>query len=59
MNNWELYDALIDGIPSDRVVDECIIGLNWTFVRADDLAGIAMTFQGSSVSGLTPCHNFR
>ena len=52
MNNWELYDALIDGIPADRVVDECIIGLHWTFVRSGDMAGIAMTFQGSSLSGL-------
>ena len=53
MKNWELYDILLDGIPSDLFVDECIIGLNWTFVRAGDYAGIAMTFQGSSVSGLT------
>ena len=52
VNNWKLYDTLIDGIPSDLVVDECIIGLQWTFVRSGDHAGIAMTFQGSSMTGL-------
>lgn len=52
MSNWDLYDALIDGIPSGHTVDECMIGLHWTFVRSGDHAGIAMTFQGSSISGL-------
>ena len=51
-NGWDLYNALIDGIPSGLTVDECIIGLNWTFVRSGDLAGIAMTYQGSSATGL-------
>ena len=51
-SNWDLYDALIDGVPSDLTVDECIIGLHWTFVRSGNYAGIAMTFQGSSISGL-------
>ena len=52
MNCWELYDTLIEEIPTDRTVDECVIGLNWTFVRSGDLAGIAMTYRGSSISGL-------
>ena len=52
MNRWELYDTLIEGIPTDRTVDECVIGLNWTFVRSGDLAGIAVTYRGSSTSGL-------
>ena len=51
-NSWELYDALIEGIPSDLIVEECLIGLHWTFIRAGRYAGIAMTFQGSSLSGL-------
>ena len=51
-SNWDLYDALIDGVPSDLTVDECIIGLHWTFVRSGNYAGIAMTFQGNSISGL-------
>lgn len=50
--NWEIYDALIGEIPSDLTVDECIIGLHWTFVRAGRFTGIAMTFQGSSITGL-------
>lgn len=51
-SNWSLYDALIAGIPDDLTVDECIIGLHWTFIRAGNRAGIAMTFRGSSISGL-------
>lgn len=50
---WELYDALIESIPGEPVVEDCIIGLNWTYVCAGDYAGIAMTFQGSSASGLS------
>ncbi len=51
-NNWELYDSLIEGIPSGLVIEECLIGLHWTYVRAGEYAGIAMTVQGSSLSGL-------
>ena len=50
---WDLYNALIESIPAGPVVEDCIIGLNWTYVRAGEYAGIAMTFQGSSASGLT------
>ncbi len=50
-SNWDLYDALIDGIPSGLTVDECMIGLNWTYVRSGELAGIAMTYQGNSTTG--------
>ena len=52
-NNWEIYDALIEEIPADLIVEECIIGLHWTFVRAGRFAGIAMTFQGRSLTGLS------
>ena len=51
-NNWEIYDALIDGLPADLTVDECIIGLNWTYVRSGEKAGIAMTYRGCSSTGL-------
>ena len=50
---WDLYDALIESVSAEPVVEDCIIGLNWTYVRAGEYAGIAMTFQGSSTSGLT------
>ncbi len=51
-SSWDLYDTLISGIPNDLTVDECIIGLHWTLIRAGNRAGIAMTFRGSSISGL-------
>ena len=51
-SSWEIYDVLLAEIPSDLVVEECIIGLHWTFVRAGHYAGIALTFQGSSTTGL-------
>ena len=49
---WKLYDALIESIPPEPVVEDCVIGLNWTYVRAGDYAGVAVTVQGSSGSGL-------
>ena len=49
---WELYDALIEAIPAEPVVDDCIIGLNWTYIRAGGYMGIAATLRGSSDSGL-------
>lgn len=52
-NNWEIYDSLINEIPGDLIIEECIIGLHWTFVRAGRYCGIAATFQGSSISGLS------
>lgn len=52
-NPWSLYDALIEDIPASLKVEECIFGLHWTWLRAEDRVGIAMTFQGSSISGLT------
>ncbi len=50
--NWELYDSLIEGIPADLAVEKCLIGLHWTYVRAGQYAGVAMTVRGSSLSGL-------
>ncbi len=39
---WELYDALIDLVPEDATVAECLVGYNWTLVRS--LAtGVALT----------------
>ncbi len=52
MNKWKIYDELIGGIPEGLTVDECIIGINWTFIRAGEHAGIAMTFRSSCVSGM-------
>ena len=51
-NNWKLYDELIEGIPSNIKVEDCIIGMHWTYLRTDDHVGIAMTMKGSSSTGL-------
>lgn len=37
----QLEHALCDSIPEGHVVDQVIIGYNWTLVRAGDLCGIA------------------
>jgi uncharacterized protein len=51
-NPWELYDALIDGIPSDLVVQDCLVGLHWVLVRSAG-TGMAMTpGEGSRRHGL-------
>jgi hypothetical protein len=41
-NPWELYDELIDGIPTDLVVEDCLVGLHWVLVRSAG-TGMAMT----------------
>ncbi len=44
---WQLYDDLIDLIPEDIKVEECLLGCHWILVRSEAV-GIAMTpFEGS------------
>jgi hypothetical protein len=31
---WKLYDELIDAVPEDVVVEECLAGLSWFLVRS-------------------------
>lgn len=38
---WEIYDALIDGIPENLTVDELICGKRRSYVRSGDGAGIS------------------
>ena len=38
---WEIYDALIEGIPEDLVVDELICGKKRFYVRSGNGVGIA------------------
>ncbi|MFA9463925.1 MAG: Rossmann-like domain-containing protein [Velocimicrobium sp.] len=38
---WELYDAMIEAIPEDMVVDEVICGTYFSYVRSGEGAGIA------------------
>lgn len=37
---WELYDALIEGIPEELTTDELICGSSKTFIRSGEGAGI-------------------
>lgn len=38
---WEMYDALIDGIPENFMVDELICGKKRSYIRSGNGAGIA------------------
>jgi uncharacterized protein (DUF4213/DUF364 family) len=39
---WEIYDRLIEAVPSSSVVDACVCGLHWFLVRSEGV-GAAMT----------------
>lgn len=43
---WEIYDDLIDAIPEDLTVLECMLGVSWTLVRSERGLGIAKTLKG-------------
>ena len=42
---WNLYDDLYIGIPSGIRIDSCIIGKDWTAVRANGNIGVAKTLE--------------
>jgi len=39
---WELYDELIEEVPSSLIVEECLIGVHWTLIRTA-ATGMALT----------------
>ncbi len=39
---WEIYDTLIEAVPPDSTVRECLAGLHWFAVRSEG-TGLAMT----------------
>ncbi len=43
---WEIYDDLINSIPEDLTVLDCMVGLHWTLVRSEKGTGAAMTIKG-------------
>lgn len=45
---WELYDKLIEGIPEDIYVSDCVLGIQWSYVEAE-LNGESIG-QGMSMS---------
>lgn len=56
---WQIYDELINEIPEELTVLQCMIGASWTLVRSEKGLGIAMTIKGgktgtelSNISGM-------
>lgn len=45
---WRLYDQLIDGIPEELEVRDCILGMEWTMVESDAGCGVALTVRDDS-----------
>lgn len=43
---WQLYDDLINAIPGDLTVLECMLGVSWTLVRSEQGLGVAKTVKG-------------
>jgi len=43
---WKIYDDLIDLIPADLLVIDCMVGLHWTLIRSARGIGAAMTLKG-------------
>lgn len=43
---WDIYDDLIDSIPDNLTVQDCMLGLHWTLVKSDFGTGMAMTVKG-------------
>lgn len=51
---WEMYDELLEGIPSGHTVEDIVIGESWTMVRAGKLCGVAHTVRVDSRPKLYP-----
>ena len=45
---WELYDRLIEGVPSDAVVLDYCLGLHWSYLEATCGIGGAFTVTGGA-----------
>ena len=43
---WSIYNDLIDSIPEDLTVLDCMLGLHWTLVKSELGTGTAMTVNG-------------
>lgn len=48
---WKIYDDLIESIPLDLTVLDCMVGLHWTLVRCEQGLGAAMTLKGGPGGG--------
>jgi uncharacterized protein (DUF4213/DUF364 family) len=43
---WEIYDELIETVPSNLTVSECMVGMHWTLIRSRAV-GMALTPFGA------------
>lgn len=43
---WQIYDDLVNEIPNDLTVLECMVGASWTLVRSERGLGIVKTIRG-------------
>ena len=48
---WDIYNDLIDSIPDNLTVQDCMSGLHWTLVKSDLGTGMAMTVNGGQEIG--------
>jgi hypothetical protein len=46
---WEIYDTLIDAVPAESKVRDCLAGLHWFAVRSEG-TGLAMTPREGAAS---------
>lgn len=49
---WSIYDELIESIPEELTVLDCIIGVSWTLVKSEIGIGTAMTMREDGWIGL-------
>lgn len=43
---WKLYEELINEIPENLTVLECMLGVSWTLVKSENGLGVAKTIKG-------------
>ena len=58
---WDIYDDLIDSIPDNLTVQDCMLGLHWTLVKSEGGTGTAMTVNDGqeivmNIENLLVCH---
>lgn len=49
---WEIYDELINEIPDNLTVLECMAGNSWTLIRSERGLGMAMTVRGGKLDAM-------
>lgn len=48
MDNWEIYNKLINGMNTDDIVTNYVIGTTWTCVQTENNTGVALTVRECS-----------